>query len=98
MNKSKVVFDKIDCEKSFYIFSKENIIRLTLYKISKSKKFEWVILALIVLSSIKLVLDTYIFDLPSNDPLVIISDDFDYFFTAAFTIECIIKSIALGLF
>jgi hypothetical protein len=59
--------------------------------------FETVILVLIVLSSIKLVYDTYTFDLPPDDPTIIISGYFDYFFTVAFALESVMKALAFGL-
>lgn len=94
----KVIFDGIHCEKSFYIWSKQNSMRKLLYKFCTSNRFEGIILILIVLSSIKLVIDTYLFDLPADNPIVKISGDLDNFFTAAFALESILKSIAFGFF
>ena len=62
--KKKIDFDKVECDKSFYLFSQRNIFRIKLYKLSSHFFFETVILIVIVLSSIKLVTDTYMFDLP----------------------------------
>ena len=56
-----------------------------------------VILGLIILSSVKLVTDTYMFN-TSNEDLKNLSDSLDLFFTIAFVLESIIKSIALGFF
>lgn len=58
--------------------------------------FEGVILVLIILSSIKLVVDTYLFDLPEDDPIVVTSAQIDYFFTAVFALESFLKSLAYG--
>jgi len=46
--------------KSLFIFSQKNIIRKLAYRIVKHKYFESVILGGIILTSLKLVLDTYI--------------------------------------
>lgn len=58
--------------------------------------FEGVILVLIVLSSIKLVIDTYLFDLADDDPIKILSSQIDYFFTVVFALESFLKSLAYG--
>jgi hypothetical protein len=50
----------------------------------------------IVFSTIKLTLDTYLNDLPSDDMRVTISSKFDYVFTTVFAIESLIKAIAFG--
>ena len=59
-------------------------------------KFEGVIMTLIVLSSLKLVIDTYIFDLPSTDTIFVLSNNLDLFFTAAFAFESFVKSVSFG--
>ena len=64
--------------------------------ISNHGKFETVILLLIVFSSIKLVLDTYMKGVPKDDIKIIVSDYFDMIFTVAFTGETTVKSIAQG--
>lgn len=61
-NKSKinyVYFEDISCEKSLFIFSKTNMLRKVSYYIVKHSKFESFILFIIVISSLKLVSDTY---------------------------------------
>ena len=58
--------------------------------------FETVILVLIVASSIKLALDTYLYDTPSTSLVKQISSYLDYFFTVSFALESIIKAISLG--
>jgi hypothetical protein len=91
-----VDFEFVECENSFYIFKKSNKIRLYFYRICTHSSFEWVILALIILSSIKLVIDTYMFDLPDDNIMKIISDNIDTFFTAAFATESCLKAISFG--
>jgi hypothetical protein len=48
------------------------------------------------LSTIKLIVDGYTKNLPSDNTFVIVSSNIDYFFTAAFAVESLLKSIALG--
>jgi hypothetical protein len=42
------------------------------------------------------VVDTYIFDVPEDDPLQIASKNIDYFFTAVFALESLMKAFAFG--
>lgn len=93
----KVEFEGIYCERSFYLFAKSAWFRQLIYKVVSSTRFEGVILALIIFSSLKLVVDTYIFDLPDTNPIVAASTKLDFFFTAAFATESLIKSLAFGL-
>jgi len=65
--KKKVDFEGVECELSFYFLTKNNWLRIILYRMVTHTGFETVILILIVLSSIKLVVDTYIYDLPEDD-------------------------------
>jgi hypothetical protein len=62
--------------------------------ISESSKFEWIIMVLIIVSSISLALEN-----PLNDPdstLVLILKILDYTTTFIFTLEVIIKVMANG--
>lgn len=56
--------------------------------------FERVIMLLIMLSTLKLIYDTYTLD--STGISKVVSDQLDLFFTIIFTLEALIKSIALG--
>ena len=56
----KLLFLGIQCEKSWYIFSKTNPFRLFMYKFMKHKLFDNFIMFLIALSSFKLAADTYL--------------------------------------
>ena len=51
---------------------------------------------LIMLSTIKLIFDTYTLDEPAGTTIKTVSDNLDLFFTISFTLESLIKSIALG--
>ncbi|CDW78727.1 cation channel family protein [Stylonychia lemnae] len=90
------LFEGVGCERSIYMFTKTNPIRIYSYKIVTNNKFENFILVLIILSSIKLIYDTYLFNAPDDDPQVVISGKFDLAFTVLFTGECVLKCIAYG--
>jgi len=61
LGKNKPLYEGVHCERAFYILKKENWFRTLIYKICMSDKFEWLIMTLVILSSIKLVIDTYLF-------------------------------------
>lgn len=86
----------VKCENSFYLFSKDNRFRKFLFRLMKHRFFERTILTLIVLSSIKLAMDTYIMDRKPEETIVKVSEYVDVFFTISFTLESIIKSTSLG--
>jgi hypothetical protein len=60
LGKKKILFDGVHCDRSFYIFSRTNWLRIQAYEIITYKYFEYCIFFLVGLSSIKLVVDTYI--------------------------------------
>jgi hypothetical protein len=62
VGKNKTVLTHVGCEKSFFLFSKQNVIRIKLYQFTMTAFFEYAILLLIALSSAKLVADTYVGD------------------------------------
>jgi hypothetical protein len=96
-NKFKELFKGIDCQNSFFVFSKKSKIRIFLYNTYKHKRFEQIIQFLIALSSLKLAVDTYTIDQPEDSPFRSASNNVDIFFTIAFTLETVIKAIAMGL-
>jgi hypothetical protein len=53
-------------------------------------------MVLIVLSSVKLAVDTYFKETDANPTVLLWSSILDYFFNFCFLIECILKIIALG--
>jgi hypothetical protein len=95
--KPKSAFEGVECERSFYLFSKANPFRVILARIAVSQKFESLILFLIFCSSAKLVYDTYIMNEAEDSDHVKASTILDIFFTVAFTIEMLIKTISMGL-
>ena len=84
------------CTLSYYLFTKKNPFRLFLYKMHNHIVFEAFIQILILISTIKLVLDAYESSLPSTSIFQIVSTDLNYFITAAFAGEALVKSISLG--
>lgn len=89
------LFHGIQCRDSLFLFSKANKFRIICYKIAQNSRFENFILTLIIASSFKLVIDTYLSD---SDPTVTeISLNFDILFNSLFTLESFIKIIAYGL-
>lgn len=66
LGKNKVLFENVFCENAFYVLSKDNKFRIFVYKICVSTTFEWIIMILVVLSSLKLVVDSYLTGDPSQ--------------------------------
>jgi hypothetical protein len=94
---SKVLYEGIECENSFFFMTKKNPIRLYTYKLIEVKGFETVILILIILSSLKLIGDTYILNEPDDSTLVVLSNYLDLFFIIFFALESFLKALAMGL-
>ena len=97
-NTIEEVYKGIGCEKSYYVFTKSNFIRLFCTKLCKSQFLDHFILLIIVLNSFKLVWDTYIIEIPSDSKQALASELLDIIFTSIFTAEFFVKSIAFGLF
>ena len=79
---------------SLFVLSPENPFRIKVAQIVCSKKFEYLIIALILVSSLMLAIDS-----PSVDPkskLKEVLDVIDLVFVIIFTIEMVLKVIALG--
>ncbi|CAG9334678.1 unnamed protein product [Blepharisma stoltei] len=96
IRKTKVMYDGIDIERSYFIFSKNNFIRKLCYIVSNNQKFETCIYFIIAASTIKLIWDTYLLDEPSDSIEVEVSTYFDIAFAVIFTSEYVIKSISMG--
>lgn len=91
-------FIGIECDQSMYLFSKENSFRRACYLIYQHYWFERVILLMIVASSVKLGVDTY---LPpdktaAESMFVRVSGILDKIFTWVFIVECILKITSMG--
>jgi hypothetical protein len=93
----RLMYAGIHCEKSFYIFQKQNPIRLWAYKIQKHKLFDNIIMLLIGMSSVKLALDSYLVYYPPDAPEITLSENIDIAMNIAFLLECITKNLAMGM-
>lgn len=87
------LFKDVECEFSLYCISKNNIIRIKLYKLVTDKRFDSVILGFIVISSLKLAIDTY---LPNDSDAFLVSQGLDELFTIIFSLESMAKIVAFG--
>jgi hypothetical protein len=94
---SKDLYAGIECEISYYFFKKDFFVRKFLRIITKHNMFENVIIVLIVLSTVKLVTDTYYMKATDDNIVVVVSGYLDYVFNIAFALETVTKSIAMGL-
>jgi hypothetical protein len=86
----------VKCKKAWFLFSQENIIRRAAYRIIKHDQFETVILIAIIVSSLKLVFDTYVKSNAGDSMLVVVSNYIDRIFTIFFGIEAFLKALGLG--
>lgn len=89
-------FEGVDCEHSFFVFSKHNRLRLRCWQLANSQKFENFILGTICLSSVKLVWDTYLLGEPEDSSILLFSEALDALFTVTFTVEFLIKAVSTG--
>ncbi|EGR31326.1 hypothetical protein IMG5_112530 [Ichthyophthirius multifiliis] len=92
-NEKKKLFQGIECDDSLFIFSKKNFFRIFLYKIVQHHHFDNWILFFIIISSFKLIIDTYI---PEGTMLDYFSKQMDVAFNIIFSIEACFKIIAYG--
>lgn len=94
--KKPPLYQGIHCDFSLYLFSKSSKARVFASQLVSHPRFEAVIIILIVLSSLKLVVETY-FD-ENSDPAVLSAFRIlDYFFNAVFILEAVLKIIKMGL-
>lgn len=87
------VYKEHPCRMSFFIFYQGNWLRKTCTKITQ---FDHIILCLIILSSIKLVIDTFLINFDENSVELTVSFWLDLGFTSLFTVELIAKAVAFG--
>ena len=86
------VFKDNECEYSLFIFSQTNSFRLWCVDVITYKKFDSFILIMILLSTVRLIIDTFV----SGSLSEVIFDMVDIFFTIVFLAEMIFKIISLG--
>lgn len=84
------------CEKSLYFFSMENCFRKFCARIVSNPRFELLIGWIIIFSSMKLMIDTYV-DLDQVNLTVQVLDYIDIVFNIIFTFELLVKVIRNGL-
>lgn len=97
----KDIFKGVCCEKSLFYLSKKNCLRRLCAYLESHRYFETVIISLIVLSSMKLVVETYFDPLntagdPTVDVILQIFGYIDIVFNVLFNIEMSIKIIRNG--
>lgn len=86
------LFKRVDCEHSLYILSQRNPIRVNFMFLYSHKHFDKCINFIILLATLRLVLDTFISGKNSDYLFTIL----DLSFTIIFISEFIIKTISLG--
>jgi len=86
---------KSTCNYSLYIFSTRSKVRNMCWRLVRSKAFEWSLIGLIFFSTVILTWDTYYLNTEDNNEIKILKV-IDYFITAGFTLEVVIKAIAYG--
>ena len=92
-NKINKIFKNNQCEKSLFFISQGYGFRIFCMNVINNIWFENFILCIIILSSIRLVVDTFI----SGYTFVVLFDISDSVFNIIFLIEALIKIIAMGL-
>ena len=86
------LFKKNECERSMYILPQTNKFRIFCLKLMTNKWFDRFILLMILLSTVRLILDTII----SGYVSVLVFEVVDAFFNLIFFLEALIKICALG--
>lgn len=90
------LFKGVGCERSYYIFSKENALRKACMRLCRKSILDNFILMAIILNSLKLAWDTYTIDQLVSSPQIQASEILDNIFTSIFILEFLIKSISFG--
>jgi hypothetical protein len=93
---ARLLYQGISCNKSLYLFSKQNKLRTFLFKVYKHKMFDHTVMALIAISSLKLATDSYLVNYSDDSIQQRISKGIDIFTNICFLLECIVKNIVMG--
>ena len=91
------LFEGNECEKSWGLFRKTSVIRMWCFQVTSSSRFEWAVLGVILLSTVKLIWETYIQDESPDSPSLYLSTCLDLSFTCLFSLEFLLKATSLGL-
>lgn len=94
--KMRTLLEEHQCRRSWNVFSKTSQVRVFCYNLTNSSLFEWFIVLLIAISSVKLIWETYLIHESENSTQVLVSKYLDIVFTALFTAEFVVKSISRG--
>ena len=87
------IFRKTECENSLYLFSQTNKFRIFCMKLITNKWFDRFILLIILLSTARLIVDTFL----RGFTFVLIFDIVDAIFNIIFLLEAVFKIIAMGI-
>ena len=98
LERQKTFFDGVDCDRSYFVFGKQQIVRKWCMRVCKNKYFDTGVLVIITLSTFKIVIDTYFIDEPSTSTVIYIMNFIDLSLTILFILEFLIKSVAFGFF
>ena len=88
---NKALFIETDCDAAFYVFKKDNPFRQFIYRLINYKMFDHLVMLLIFLSSVKLAVDTYLFDVDPDGSVALASYILDMFFNITFIFEMVLK-------
>jgi len=94
--KTKATLSNNQCDRSFFLFTKASFLRKNCTLFTCSSRFEWGILVIIFISSLKLIWETYLFDEPLGSTKLAVSTNLDIFFTCVFLCEFLLKATSLG--
>ena len=87
------IFRKTECENSLYLFSQTNRFRIFCMKLITNKWFDRFILLIILLSTARLIVDTFL----KGFTFVLIFDIVDAIFNIIFLLEAVFKIVAMGI-
>jgi hypothetical protein len=91
-------FEGVHCVKSLFYFKKTNPLRRFAARVVSHPYFETVVLVLIILGSIKLVIETYFESGEMSPGMSLAFEWIDKIFTICFTLECVFKILKFGFF
>lgn len=97
LDQNQPMYRGIESDKSLGIFARDNPIRWYCAAIVSSVWFERLVIFIILLSSVKLVVETYLNDVDRFSGVVQVFQYVEYGYATMFTIESIMKIIRQGL-
>ena len=90
--KINTIFKRNNCEDSLFLFSQSNCFRILCMKLINHPLFDKFILFIIILSTARLIMDTFL----GGYSIALLFDICDTVFNVIFLLEAVIKIIALG--